>query len=257
MAWYMAISKLLRETIPLHHCFVIYSVFWCGYVADRLLDIKRYQSNQLMPLRHKILSEHLLTILIAGTTIALVTIVTILLAFTSGEIYYGVLGLLLSGGYAAITQIFPRFMRTYFPRELAVSVLFSIGSLYLVWVNIEHRAALHLFVVCLLLMLIACLCNSISISYWDRESDRQLNEPSFALLVPGEFPLMWVLFSVSFSGLVFLILQFPEITSLGFVCAISLLLLCGLLYSQLKPELKFPLADYSISLPLAVYAVFT
>ena len=185
VVWQLLFTKALRVHLPPVVNLVTALVIWPIYVADRILDSYRTEEGAGEALRHRFYRAHRMAFLPAFFTVLLVT----------GWMAYADLGfktwrdgLLLAaivGGYFAIVHLLGGSAQKWFPKEIAVAILFGIGTFMPVGVRVQQ---FHLrFLLPFVLFLLVLWMNTLIIEYseWVTLRRRDTDRPHESTILVG------------------------------------------------------------------------
>jgi hypothetical protein len=161
--WQLLFAKALHVYLAPVVTLIMALVIWLIYVADRILDSYRTEENTGTALRHRFYRTHRADFLPAFFVVLLAT----------GWMAYADLGfrmqrdgLLLAavvGGYFAVVHVLGGRAQRWFPKEIAVAILFGIGTFMPVSIRVHQ---LHLrFLLPFLLFLLVLWMNTLFIEY--------------------------------------------------------------------------------------------
>jgi len=186
VVWQLLFAKALRVHLAPVVNLVTALVIWLIYVADRILDSYRTQEGAEEALRHRFYRAHRMAFMPAFFTVLLVT----------GWMAYADLGFetwrdgsLLAatvGGYFAIVHLLGGSAQKWFPKEIAVAVLFGSGTLMPVGVRVQQ---FHLrFLLPFVLFLLVLWMNTLIIEYseWMTLRRRDADRPHESTILMGK-----------------------------------------------------------------------
>ena len=184
--WQLLFARALRAHLPPVVTLVTALVIWLIYVADRILDSYKSEEAADQALRHRFYRAHRLAFLPAFLAVFLIT----------GWLSYNDLGfrtwcdgLLLAaivGGYFAVVHLLGGGAQKWFPKEIAVAVLFGTGTFMPVSVRVQQ---LHVrFLVPFLLFLLVLWMNTLFIEYseWVTLRRREADRPHKSTILMGQ-----------------------------------------------------------------------
>jgi len=187
VVWQLLFAKALRVHLAPVVNLVTALVIWLIYVADRILDSYRTEESAGEALRHRFYRAHRMAFLPAFFTVLLV----------AGWMAYADLGfktwrdgLLLAaivGGYFAIVHLLGGSAQKWFPKEIAVAILFGLGTFMPVGVRVQQ---LHLrFLLPFLLFLLVLWMNTLIIEYseWVMLRRRDTDRPHESTVLMGRY----------------------------------------------------------------------
>jgi hypothetical protein len=183
--WQLLFAKALRVPLPSVVTFVTALVIWLIYVADRILDSYRSRASDQEALRHRFYRTHGLAFLAPFLTVLLVTA---RMAYADLGFKTWRDGLLLAaivGGYFAIVHLLGSRAQRWFPKEMAVAILFGIGTFMPVSVRVQQ---LHSrFLLPFLLFLLVLWMNTLLIEYseWVTLRGREADRPHESTILVG------------------------------------------------------------------------
>ena len=161
--WQLLFAKALRVHLAPVVTLVTGLVIWLIYVADRILDSYQPEEGREEALRHRFYRTHRMAFLPAFFTVLLVTgwMACAYLGFKTWR--DGLLLAAIVGGYFAVVHVLRGRAQKWFPKEIAVAILFGAGTFMPVDVQIQQ---LHLrFLLPFLLFLLVLWMNTLFIEY--------------------------------------------------------------------------------------------
>ncbi len=183
--WQLLFAKALRVHLAPVVTLITASVIWLIYVADRILDSYQAGGGTEEALRHRFYRAHRMAFLPAFLTILLVT----------GWMAYADLGfktwrdgLLLAaivGAYFLVVHLSGGRAQKWFPKEIAVAVLFGIGTFMPVGVHVQQLHFRFLFP--FLFFLLVLWMNTLIIEYseWVTLRRRAADRPHESTILVG------------------------------------------------------------------------
>jgi hypothetical protein len=183
--WQLLFARALRAHLPPQVTLVTALVIWLIYVADRILDSYQTVETDGEALRHQFYRAHRLAFLPAFFAILLVT----------GWMSYADLGfktwrdgLLLAaivGGYFAVVHLLGGNVQKWFPKEMAVAILFGVGTF--MPVSVRLRELHSRFLLPFLLFLLVLWMNTLLIEYseWITLRGREAGRPHESTVLVG------------------------------------------------------------------------
>ncbi len=161
--WQLLFAKALHVHLPAVVTLIMALVIWLIYVADRILDSYRAGEGRSEPLRHQFYRAHRVAFLPAFVTVLLATA---WMSYADLGFKLWLDGLLLAavvGGYFALVHLLGSRGQKWFPKEIAVAILFGFGTFLPVGVKIQQ---LHFrFLLPFLLFLLVLWMNTLLIEY--------------------------------------------------------------------------------------------
>jgi hypothetical protein len=183
--WQLLFAKALRvhlaPVVPLITALAI----WLIYVADRILDSYQAEEGTEEALRHRFYRAHRMAFLPAFFTILLVTG---WMAFADLGFKTWRDGLLLAaivGGYFAVVHVLGGRAQKWFPKEVAVAILFGIGTFMPVGVRAQQLD--FRFLLPFVLFLLVLWMNTLIIEYseWVTLRRRAADRPHESTILMG------------------------------------------------------------------------
>jgi hypothetical protein len=184
--WQLLFAKALRAHLAPVVTLIMALVIWLIYVADRILDSCRAEEDTAEAWRHRFYRAHRVAFLPAFFMVLLAT----------GWMAYRDLGfrmwrdgLLLAaavGGYFAVVHVLGGREQRWFPKEIAVAILFGIGTFMPVSVRVQQ---LHFrFLLPFLLFLLVLWMNTLLIEYseWVTLRGRNADRPHESTILVGK-----------------------------------------------------------------------
>lgn len=138
---------------------------WFIYVSDRLLDALRWRSGEAAP-RHLFYRRHWRPL--AAAAFAGLLVLTWLCTQIDGEMRRN--GFLLLGaviGYFLIVHLGPSTLRKFWPKEVVVGLIFSLGTCLPAW-TMKPSAHIEMLAPALLFAAL-CTLNCMAIEFWEWE----------------------------------------------------------------------------------------
>ena len=161
--WQILFAKSLHVQLPSVVTVILASVIWLIYVGDRILDSLQAEENGDEALRHRFYRTNRMAFLPAFFTLLLLT-AWISYADLGFAIWRD--GLLLAavvGGYFAVVHLLGGRAQKWFPKEIAVAILFGVGTFMPVGV-LDHQLRIR-FLLPFLLFLLVLWMNTLLIEY--------------------------------------------------------------------------------------------
>ena len=184
--WQLLFAKALRVHLAPVVSLVTALVIWLIYVADRILDSCQPEQGTEEALRHRFYRRHRIAFLPAFLTVFLVTgwMACADLGFKTW--CSGLLLTAIVGGYFAVVHLLEGQTQRWFPKEIAVAILFGLGTFMPVDMQVQQ---LHLrFLLPFLLFLLVLWMNTLFIEYseWVRLRRRAADRPHGSTVVMGQ-----------------------------------------------------------------------
>ena len=184
--WQLLFAKALRAHLAPVVTLVTALVIWLIYVSDRILDSCRPEQATEEALRHRFYRKHRMAFLPAFLTVLLVTgwMACADLGFKTWR--DGLLLAAIVGGYFAVVHALGGRARKWFPKEIAVAILFGIGTFMPVDVRVQQ---LHFrFLLPFVLFLLLLWMNTLFIEYseWVALRRRAADRPHGSTVVMGQ-----------------------------------------------------------------------
>jgi hypothetical protein len=183
--WQLLFAKALRVHLAPMVNLITALVIWLIYVADRILDSYEAEEGAEEALRHRFYRAHRVGFLPAFFSVLLVT----------GWMAYADLGLktwrdglllaAIVGGYFAVVHLLGGRAQKWFPKEIAVAILFGVGTFMPVGVKVQQ---LHFrFLLPFLLFLLVLWMNTLLIEYseWVTLRARDADRPHESTILVG------------------------------------------------------------------------
>jgi len=184
--WQLLFAKALRVHLAPVVTLILALVIWLIYVADRILDSYRTRKDASEALRHRFYRSHRIAFLPAFFTVLLATA---WMSYADLGFRMWRDGLMLAavvGGYFALVHLMGSRGDKWFPKEIAVAILFGIGTFMPVCVKIQQ---LHLrFLLPFLLFLLVLWMNTLLIEYseWVKLRARDTGRPHESTILVGQ-----------------------------------------------------------------------
>jgi hypothetical protein len=183
--WQLLFAKALRVQLAPVVSLITALVIWLIYVADRILDSYQAEGGTEEALRHQFYRAHRMAFLPAFLTALLVTG---WMAFADLGFKTWRDGLLLAaivGGYFAVVHLLGGRAQKWFSKEIAVAILFGLGTFMPVGVRVRQ---LHLrFLLPFALFLLVLWMNTLIIEYseWVTLRGRDADRPHESTILIG------------------------------------------------------------------------
>ncbi|MGC2417580.1 MAG: hypothetical protein WA434_07535 [Candidatus Acidiferrales bacterium] len=187
VVWQLLFAKALRVHLAPVVNLITALVIWLIYVADRIFDSYEAQESAEEAVRHRFYRAHRVAFLPAFFSVLLVTG---WMAFADLGFKTWRDGLLLAtivGGYFAVVHILGGSAQKWFPKEIAVAILFGIGTFMPVGVRVQQ---FHLrFLLPFVLFLLVLWMNTLIIEYseWVTLRRRDTDRPHESTILVGRY----------------------------------------------------------------------
>ena len=187
VVWQLLFAKALRVHLAPVVNLITALVIWLIYVADRILDSYEAEESAEEAVRHRFYRAHRVAFLPAFFSVLLVTG---WMAFADLGFKTWRDGLLLAtivGGYFAVVHILGGSAQKWFPKEIAVAILFGIGTFMPVGVRVQQ---FHLrFLLPFVLFLLVLWMNTLIIEYseWVTLRRRDADRPHESTILVGRY----------------------------------------------------------------------
>lgn len=183
--WQLLFARALRVHLAPVVTLVTSLVIWLIYVGDRILDSYQQQEGAEEALRHRFYRAHRIAFLPVFFTVLLVTSWMACAYLGSKTWRDGLMLAAIVGGYFTVVHVLRDRARKWFPKEIAVAILFAAGTLMPVDVQIQQ---LHpRFLLTFLLFLLVLWMNTLFIEYseWVSLRGRAADRPHGSTVVMG------------------------------------------------------------------------
>lgn len=183
--WQLLFARALRVHLPPVVTLIMALVIWLIYVADRILDSYRAAANPGEAVRHRFYRAHRATFLPAFFAVLLAT-AWMSYADLGFKLWRD--GLILAGavgGYFGLVHLLGSSRRKWFPKEIAVAILFGFGTFLPVGAKLQQ---LHFrFLLPFLLFLLVLWMNTLLIEYseWVTLRGRDADRPHESTILLG------------------------------------------------------------------------
>lgn len=179
--WAWSLARTVRVHPPAAALAILGLGTWLIYVADRLLDGRPGAPQLALRERHFFHARHRRTLLMAGSIagLALLWLVCADMSATARREDAVLFAIALL--YFAVVHSHRLRMRRWFPRELAVGVVFACATSVPAWSR-AHAARRELVLPVLLFAVLCCL-NCLAIETWERSPDSSRSFPVFTIAV--------------------------------------------------------------------------
>jgi hypothetical protein len=181
LLWQIFFFKQFHLELHWIDSFILISSVWLVYVADRWLDGFQIGKNDAKTARHRFYMRYRLSTVLS---FVLVLIVTTWLAFERLDfvsIRNGALILCLVGAYFANNHLI-KFWQRFFPKEIFIAVIFSLGTGLFVF----SKIGLLKLLIPMGIFAILCFLNCCLIAKWEVEQDEAQNQKS----IISDYPQM-------------------------------------------------------------------
>jgi hypothetical protein len=161
--WQAFLARSLHADLRWPASVALAASVWLIYVADRLLDSLQPAGAAITP-RHQFYRVHWWTV-VPGAA-AVVLLLTIACCRLNAQVLRnGMIMASLVGMYFFAVHAAPRRLRPRWPKELAVGILFTLGTCLATWTKLGASQS----VVIPPAILFACLCalNCVAIEFWE------------------------------------------------------------------------------------------
>jgi hypothetical protein len=182
LLWQMLLRKSLNAPFHIAASATLAISVWFIYVSDRLLDALRWRSGEMAP-RHFFYRKHWRPL--AAAAFAGLLLLSWLCTQITPQIRRN--GFLLLGaviGYFLVVHLGPFTLRKFWPKEVVVGVIFSLGTCLPVW-TLKPEAHIELLAPALIFAAL-CTLNCMAIEFWEWEC----YDPQFR--VPPHRITMWI-----------------------------------------------------------------
>ncbi|MGC2330702.1 MAG: hypothetical protein WA581_04565 [Candidatus Acidiferrales bacterium] len=218
--WQLLFAKALRVRLAPVVTLITALVIWLIYVGDRILDSYQSEEASEEALRHRFYRARRMDFLPAFFTILLVTAWMAhadlgLRTWRDGWVLAAIVG-----GYFAVVHMSGGRTQKWFPKEIAVAILFGVGTFMPVGVGVQQ---LHVrFLLPLLLFFLVLWMNTLLIEYseWITLRGRDADRPHESTILVGRH--------LASFGVGIAVLAFGAIATRWFPLARTILLAEGL-----------------------------
>lgn len=168
IAWYLYFAQnSFNSNLYIQNCLILGVSIWLGYMADRLFDIRLKEEFQLISLRHLFCKENELKLWILWLIVLLQITIFSLNKLNNDKIFVGLMLILFTLLYNCLNQYFSK---NRFPKEICVSILFSLGTLFLIEGPFKIKEFIHFTLICFL--------NCLVLTYKEKHVDKLMGVDS-------------------------------------------------------------------------------
>ncbi|MGC2662187.1 MAG: hypothetical protein WA324_29855 [Bryobacteraceae bacterium] len=160
--WQAFLARRLHADVRWPAFVALGASVWLIYVADRLLDA--FKNDRVIAPRHRFYRLHW------WTTLKIFAAMLLVLGLVCSYLNIYVLrnGIVMASFvaiYFAAVHVSPPRLRHWWPKELAVGVLFSAGTCLATWSKLDHEQSL--IIVPALFFASLCSMNCVAIEFWE------------------------------------------------------------------------------------------
>jgi len=170
--WAFSFARAVGVRLPFGALFLLALGTWLVYVADRILDGLRPAGAGRLRARHLFYVRHRNVFLVAGSTgsaLILWLVITHMRPVTRREdLMFFVFAL----AYFVLIHTFGKRAEHWFPKEMAVGVLFATATAVPAWSRIDHHTQLIPYIA---LFALLCWLNCVAIEKWESTWERTLS----------------------------------------------------------------------------------
>jgi hypothetical protein len=164
VVWQLLFARSYHVSVPWPATFLLAISVWIIYAADRLLD--GLVSTPCTP-RHRFHRSHLTTFVLCMGICILSALLLLLTRVDAGVRSAGMPMLSAMAGYFALVHAAPRAWQKYWPKELAMGILFALGTCLPVYAESPKDGPAMLPPLALFAAL--CWINAVAIDRWERD----------------------------------------------------------------------------------------
>ncbi|HVB85091.1 MAG TPA: hypothetical protein VNK23_00290 [Candidatus Dormibacteraeota bacterium] len=135
--WLLLFTRSLRVRVPVTEAAVLAMAVWLIYVADRIMDSFRESERAPLALRHRFYREHRAAFVAPFCGIMLLAAWMAWTKLDERTLRGGVALAAIVGVYFGVVHLSGSLVQRWFPKELAVAVLFCAGSCLPVFVRVR------------------------------------------------------------------------------------------------------------------------
>lgn len=251
ISWQGIFAQVFNVDLPWFIYLILGLSTWCIYLADRMIDVTRYQNHVSQTLRHRFTQQHfgkLLALLLVNSICNLVLIFHYL---PRNLIIAGCITLGWIGIYYLIRLTKLRDIVTLVPREVMCGMLFALGCTIGPHAYASNPWA-HPLPILIPILFFGMLCSAscILISIWEKEADVAANDRSFATSHSHIIPCLSNALACLAVNSAILACFFSTQTFLAISLSAALLRLNLHYQNQLSPSTLRVLADAVLLTPL-------
>lgn len=163
VVWQLLFARSYHVSVPWPATVLLAVSVWIIYAADRLLD--GLVSIPCTP-RHRFHRSHVTTFVLCLGICILSALVLLLTRVDAGVRNAGIPMLCAMAGYFALVHAAPRAWQKYWPKELAMAILFALGTCLPVYAESPKDGPAMLPALALFAAL--CWINAVAIDRWER-----------------------------------------------------------------------------------------
>lgn len=252
--WQLLLAHGLRVRLNPREPPVLALAVWSLYLGDRILDTLRPRDRGCEPARKSFYRRHHRAFALAGFCLTALVIPLAYVLLKRPTFYSGVALAVPVGCYFAFVHLAPPRWRARWPREAAVSSLFTLGTFLAVW--IANGRNLPSLAIPAILFSSLCWLNCSAIETWEWESAAEAaGVPSTsARWASRHLSIIAIAVALLAAVINFLLLAPSTFCLAAFWSAIALALL-GACRSQLRVTVLRVAADAALCTPLFVLAL--
>lgn len=163
--WAFSFARAAEVRLPLGALFLLALGTWLVYVADRILDGLRPAASEHMRARHFFYVRHRNAFLLAGSTGALLLLWMVATRMRPVTRREDVALFVFALVYFALVHTAGKRIEQWFPKEMAVGVLFAAATAVPAWSRTEQHLRL---IPVIALFALLCWLNCVAIEKWEQ-----------------------------------------------------------------------------------------
>ncbi len=160
--WQQLFTRTLHVPATKASAITLAATVWVIYASDRVLDAVRAIGHSA---RHRFYRQHWRTVVPVLLAALLLAAWCALTGIRKPVLHNGIAMLAIVAVYFGAVHLAPEFTQRWWPKEMAVAVIFSVGTCIHVWTFPPHPALL--WTVPLLLFCSLCWLNCAAIAQWE------------------------------------------------------------------------------------------
>ncbi|MEO8127476.1 MAG: hypothetical protein ABJF23_25775 [Bryobacteraceae bacterium] len=161
--WQQLFSRSLNVPTTAAAAVTLAAAVWLIYASDRVLDAAREPGHSA---RHRFYRRHWRSVVPALLVALLLAGWLALTGIRKPVFYNGLAMLALVALYFAAVHLAPQFIRSFWPKEMVVALIFSVGTCIPVWTFAPYA----LWAAPLALFAALCWINCAAIAYWETDA---------------------------------------------------------------------------------------
>ena len=170
--WQGYFAKQLHADVHWPAFVALAAAVWLIYVADRILDSRRQHIDGSSTARHNFYREHS-RLVFRGVAIAGFALAFACYFLSRNVMRNGLVTALLVAIYFLVVHAAPQHVQDWWPKELAVGILFAVGTCLATWTKLG--VARDILIAPAALFAILCWLNCVAIEFWEWKRLRNMS----------------------------------------------------------------------------------